>query len=168
MVPDVAQLQAEASDRVPLATRGPLLRSHANLDAAAGTVSLHSQILVRDGRIRGYIKPLLRDVDLYDPRQDRDDGVLHRIYEFVADGVRRILENQRDDTIATVADLSGPVQDPRASTWEVIRNLARNAFVQALQPGFEQGARRPGSRRTSAPRPTAPPAPRDAPARRAS
>lgn len=116
----------------------PLLRAHAGLDADAGTVSLYSQVLVRDGRIRGYVKPLLRDVDLYSREQDRDDGLLHRLYEFVADGVRRMLENDREDTIATVADLSGPVQDPRASTWQVIRNIARNAFVQALRPGFEE------------------------------
>lgn len=130
------------ADGTSLRALNPLLRAHANLDAAAGRVTLYSQLVVRDGRIRGYVKPLVEDAKIYDREQDADDGPLHRLYEWIADGVRSVLENRRRDTLGTVADLSGPVGDPQASTWQIIRNLARNAFVEALLPGFEGRAGR--------------------------
>ncbi|MCU0760690.1 MAG: DUF748 domain-containing protein [Steroidobacteraceae bacterium] len=133
---------------LPVTRLNPLLESHAGLDAAEGRFELYSQVLVEDGRIRGYVKPLFRDLELYDRDQDEDDGVLRQVYEFVADGVRRILENGRRDTVGTVADLSGPLQDPDASVLQIIGNLARNAFVEAILPGFEQRA---GRRRCAAP-----------------
>lgn len=164
----------------------PMLRAHARLDAAAGVGALYSQVLVRDGRIRGYVKPLLRDVEIYDRDQDGDDSVLRQLYELVADGIRRILENDRRDTVGTVADLSGPVKDPQASVLQIIGNLARNAFIEAILPGFESeagrrsrstpdrrpgasrpGASRPDASRPSASRPAARPATRDARARTA-
>lgn len=129
------------ADGTSLRALNPLLRAHANLDASAGRVTLYSQLLVRNGRIRGYVKPLVEDARIYDREQDADDGPLHRLYERIADGVRSILENHERDTLGTVADLSGPLDDPRASTWQIIRNLARNAFVEALLPGFEGRAR---------------------------
>jgi hypothetical protein len=153
------------SSGMPVTRLNPLLKSHAKLDAAGGSFELYAQVLVRDGGIRGYVKPLFRDLEIYDREQDEDDGLLRQVYEFVADGVRRILENDRRDTVGTVADLSGPLQDPDASVLQIIGNLARNAFVEAILPGFERrSGRRPGERATAA-RPPAPPA---TPARTAS
>ena len=86
------------------------------------------------------MKPLFRDVDLYDRNQDGDDGVLHQLYELIADGVRAMLENRRRDEVGTIADLSGPVKDPQASIPQILGNLARNAFVEAILPGFEREA----------------------------
>jgi hypothetical protein len=135
--PDFALDVRATGTRLP--ALNPMLRAHAKLDAAAGSFSLYSQVLVRDGRIRGYVKPLFRDVDVYDRDQDRGDNPFRQLYEFVADGVRRILENRRDE-VGTIADLSGPVNDPQASTPQIIANLARNAFVEAILPGFEREA----------------------------
>lgn len=143
------------ADGTSLRALNPLLRAHVNLDAAAGRVALYSQLLVRDGRIRGYVKPLVEDAKIYDRDQDADDGPLHRLYEWIADGVRGVLENRRRDTLGTVADLSGPLDDPRASAWQIIRNLARNAFVEALLPGFEGGAGRIREARSKRDRSTA-------------
>ena len=38
----------------------------------------------------------------------------------------------------TVADISGPVSNPRASPSEIISKLLENAFVKAILPGFER------------------------------
>lgn len=69
---------------------------------AGGLFSFFSELSVKNRRVRGYVKPLLRAVDV-------------------------------------------PVQDPRASTWQVIANLIQDAFFEAILPGFRQRAGRPGA-----------------------
>lgn len=39
----------------------------------------------------------------------------------------------------------GPLEDPETSTWQAIVNLLRNAFVEAILPGFDGQARRRGT-----------------------
>jgi hypothetical protein len=40
--------------------------------------------------------------------------------------------------VATEVEISGPLDDPEMSTWEIIVGLVRNAFFQAILPGFER------------------------------
>jgi hypothetical protein len=32
--------------------------------------------------------------------------------------------------------VSGPVENPKADTWQVLEKLVQNAFFQAILPGF--------------------------------
>jgi hypothetical protein len=41
--------------------------------------------------------------------------------------------------VATKADISGPLENPQASTWQVLLNLIQNAIFRAILPGFEHG-----------------------------
>jgi len=40
--------------------------------------------------------------------------------------------------VATVADISGPLDNPKASTLQVIGRLIENAFFRAILPGFQR------------------------------
>jgi hypothetical protein len=60
-------------------------------------------------------------------------------------GVAKLLENQPRKEVATRADISGPVGNPRSNTWAVIGRLIENAFFRAILPGFERSL--PGPRR---------------------
>jgi hypothetical protein len=42
--------------------------------------------------------------------------------------------------VATRADLSGEVEDPETSTWQIIVRLVQNAFFRSILPGFEREA----------------------------
>jgi len=57
------------------------------------------------------------------------------MYEGMVGGVAKILQN-RQGKVATVTSLKGPVEDPKANAMQVLRGLLRNAFVQAILPGF--------------------------------
>jgi hypothetical protein len=114
-----------------------MLRAHLNLDVARGQLSVYSEMVVHDGQIQGYVKPLFEDVKVYGA-QDADDNAFHRLYEHIADGVRKILESHQKHSVATVANLSGSVSDPNTSVLQVIGNLLRNAFIEAILPGFER------------------------------
>ena len=113
-----------------------LFRAHAGLDVVGGRFSFFSELYASGGRIDGYVKPLFADADIYDTRQERDDGLGQKLYEGLAGGVATLLEN-RDDRTATRAAVSGRTDAPRLSTWEAIVNLVRNAFFDAILPGLE-------------------------------
>ena len=127
-----------AIDGASLPSINDLLRAYGKFDVAQGTFSVYSEVKVRNGRIDGYIKPLFKDIKVYDPKQDEKKPVLKKLYEKVVGGVAHVLENHPREQVATVADLSGPVSKPSTSTWEIVVNLVSNAFVKAILPGFER------------------------------
>jgi hypothetical protein len=115
-----------------------LLRAHGNFDVVGGLFSFYSELRVRDRQIEGYVKPLFRNLDVYDRRQDREKSAFRKLYERLVEGVAGLLENRPRKEIATVAEVEGPVEDPQASTWEIVVRLVQNAFFRAILPGFEQ------------------------------
>jgi hypothetical protein len=128
-----------AIEGAALASMNDLLRAHGKLDVTEGTFSVYSEVKIKDGRIHGYVKPLIEDVKVYDPQQDRKKPVLRKLYEKVAGGLSHLLENRPRDEVATVADLSGSIDDPDTSIWKIVVRLVSNAFVKAILPGFDRG-----------------------------
>lgn len=121
-----------------------LLRAHGRFDVTRGLFSFYSELTVKNGTIQGYVKPLFRDLDVYDPQQDRHKGFIKKTYERIVGGIAKLLENVPRDEVATKADVTGRVQDPKASTWEIVLRLVQNAFFKAILPGFEGEVRRSG------------------------
>ncbi len=77
-------------------------------------------------------------MDVYDTQQDREKNLFQKIYEALVGGASKVLENIPRDEMATKAEVSGRVEDPQASTWQVLINLIQNAFFKSILPGFEQ------------------------------
>ncbi|HXG02024.1 MAG TPA: DUF748 domain-containing protein [Candidatus Binatia bacterium] len=115
-----------------------LLRAYGRFDVVAGLFSLYSELTVKEGRITGYVKPLFRNLDVYDRRQDAEKSLFRKLYERLVGGVARLLENVPRGEVATKATVEGPVRDPEANTAEVVLRLIQNAFFKAILPGFEQ------------------------------
>lgn len=127
-----------AIEGASLPAMNDLLRSHGKLDVTAGSFSVYSEVKVKNRRIDGYVKPLIKDVKVYDSKQDKDKPVLKKLYEKIAGGLSKILENRPREEVATVADLSGSIDDPDTSIWDIVVRLVSNAFVKAILPGFER------------------------------
>jgi len=120
-----------------LPSMNDLLRAYSNFDVAGGTLSLYSEISVGKGRIDGYIKPLLEDVNVYDRRQDKNEGIFKKAYEKMLEFISGLLENEPRKEVATRIDLSGPLKNPNTSTLHTILLLIQNGFFKAILPGFE-------------------------------
>lgn len=117
-----------------------VMRAYGNMDTYRGKFALFSELAVKNNRIDGYVKPMFQDVDVYDPKKDQDKALSNKIYEAVIDGVMSLLENTPRDEVATKSDMSGRVENPQASTWQIIVKLVQNAFFNAILPGFEGAA----------------------------
>jgi len=115
-----------------------LLRSYGKFDVTAGIFSFFTELSVRNNHIEGYVKPLFRDMQVYDKRQDAEKSLFRKLYERLVGGVSKLLENPPRDEVATKADISGPVDNPNTNTWQVIGRLVQNAFFRAILPGFDE------------------------------
>jgi hypothetical protein len=127
----------------------PLLRAHGNFDVSTGFFSVFSEIHVRDGNIRGYVKPLFRDMEVYDRRQEQGKGVFKKVYERLVDIVTDLFENRERDEVATVAQLRGRISKPDSSTLQILGGLIENALFDAILPGFEREISRSRPRQRS-------------------
>jgi hypothetical protein len=119
-----------------LTSLNQLLRAKGKFDVTEGTLSVYSEVRVKNGLIDGYVKPLFKDIKVYDKEQDKDKNVFRKMYEGIVGGVAHLLENHQGK-VATVTNLRGPVDDPNANTMQVVYGLIRNAFIKAILPGFQ-------------------------------
>jgi len=120
-----------------------LLRAYGNFDVTEGFFSVYSELSVKNGEVEGYIKPLFKDMKVYDRRQDKEKSLFHQLYEGLVGGVAKLLQNRPRQEVATKVEISGTVENPKTSTWETVVNLVRNAFFKAILPGFERQVTQP-------------------------
>lgn len=129
---------AASIENTDMQTMNPLLRAHGNFDVVRGFFSVYTEMRVKNGAVRGYVKPLFKEMDVYDPHQDQEKNLFQKIYEALVGGVSQLLENTPRHEVATKADISGRLENPQASTWQVLLNLIQNAIFRAILPGFER------------------------------
>jgi hypothetical protein len=129
------QLEIEETD---MKAMNGLFLATGNFDVHAGRFSLFTEIAVRDGVVDGYVKPLFRDIDVYDAKQDKRKNIFRQVYEGILGGLSWLLENQPRDQVATTTRISGRLSNPDTSTLEVILGLVQNAYFQAILPGLER------------------------------
>ena len=65
--------------------------------------------------------------------------IAHNRYRFTGGEERYVdlLENHGTEDVATKATIKGPLENPNASTWEIVSRLVQNAFFKAILPGLE-------------------------------
>ena len=127
-----------AIEETNMKTMNRLFLATGNFDVNAGHFSLYTEISVRDGVVDGYVKPLFREVDVYDVRQDKKKNIFRQLYEGILGGLSWLLENRPRDQVATSTRISGRLSNPETSTLDVVVGLIQNAFFQAILPGLER------------------------------
>jgi hypothetical protein len=81
---------------------------------------------------------LFKEVDVYDPKQDRKKGLFAKLYEGILGGLAWVLENRPREEVATTTKISGKLSNPETSTLEIFLGLVQNAFFRAILPGLER------------------------------
>ena len=125
-------------ENTDMRTMNDLFRAHGNFDVVAGVFSFYSEIKIRQGKIEGYVKPLFRDIKVYDERQDHEKSVFRKLYEGLVGGIAGLLQNRPREEVATQTSISRDIESPQTSTWEAVLRIIQNAFFKAILPGFEK------------------------------
>jgi hypothetical protein len=120
-----------------LPTMNDILRAYGNFDVHEGYFSFFTELTIREGEIDGYMRPIFGDMVVYDAREDDDKGLIQQLYEIAVGAISTILKNLPREEVATHVEISGELDDPEMSTWDILVGLIQNAFFQAILPGFE-------------------------------
>lgn len=112
------------------------LKAYGNFDVSSGSLSLYTEVAAKQDRIAGYTKPIIKDLKVINWKEDKDKP-LKLLWEGLLEGVAFIFKNHPKDQIATKAEFEGNIDNPDTNTWEIIGQVLRNAFIEALYPSLE-------------------------------
>ncbi|WP_437880364.1 DUF748 domain-containing protein [Pseudomonas sp. LRF_L74] len=133
------ELRMRARD-IELRRLNDLASAYGKFDFNAGHGDLVIEANANEGQLSGYIKPLLKDVDVFNWRQDvenPDKGFFRSIWEALVGGSETVLKNQQKNQFATRVELSGSVKNQEVSPLQAFIGILRNAFVRAFNARYE-------------------------------
>jgi hypothetical protein len=113
-----------------------MLKAYAGVDVNKGTMGLYTEMATRNGEFTGYVKPVIKDLDVLGP-EDRGNSLFHKIYEGLVGTAGSIVTNPKKDQVATKVELKGKLNDVKTSSIYAVIELLRNAFIQALVPAID-------------------------------
>jgi len=120
-----------------LAEINSLLLAYADIDVNRGTFSMSAELAAKERKISGYVKPMVKDLKLFNWKQDKKGGLRKMIKELFIDGVVSLFKNQRSDQLATKVVIDGEITGPDVNLWSVVGCMLCNAFVESLLPHVE-------------------------------
>jgi hypothetical protein len=121
---------------VDLTALNDFLEAYAKVDVKRGTMQFYTEMAAADGRFKGYVKPLLTDLDIVDVTDDAKRP-LKLFWETLVAGVTKLFKNQPSDRFAGRIPIEGSIEDPKAGIVPTLASVLRNAFIQALSPRVE-------------------------------
>ncbi|MEX0684732.1 MAG: DUF748 domain-containing protein [Balneolales bacterium] len=116
-------------EQVNLPDLNEFLEAYANIDAERGEFNFYSEMMINDGIIEGYVKPIINDLKILNV----DEGsALEVAWEGIVGFITEIFENQPNEQLATQIPLQGDLNDIDAGIYPAIWNIFRNAFVDSF------------------------------------
>ncbi len=112
-------------------------QAYAKVDVNKGRFGLYAEAAGKDGRFKGYVKPLIQDLDVVG-KEDRHDNILRKLWESLVGTVGEVFENQSKDQLATKVPFEGSLKKPDSNVWQAIGAVLQNAFIRAIQPSIDQ------------------------------
>ncbi len=111
------------------------LKHFTSVDVKHGNFSLFVEAAAAQGKIKGYAKPIVKNLQIYD--SEKDQTPLEALWEGALDVVAKIVTNPNKKTVATKIYIEGQIDEPQVSVLSIIGNVLRHAFIQALLPQID-------------------------------
>ena len=123
---------------VPLLKGNDFLKAYGKVDVEAGTLDAYTELAAKDGRFKGYVKPLLQNIKVVSLQKDvKEGGPLQTAWEAIVGAAKGLLSNDKTEKVATVVPIEGSFDDPKVNAWVTVATALRNAFIQAIFGGLE-------------------------------
>ncbi|MCR6640538.1 MAG: DUF748 domain-containing protein [Sporocytophaga sp.] len=123
-------------EKLPATELNDFFKAYGNFDVQEGTVGLYIEAAGKDGGIKGYVKPLIENLNVLKPKEEKP-GPLRFLYEAAIEGLAEIFKNHPKDRVATKVPFSGQLENPNIQIWPVISHLISNAFIEVLLPNID-------------------------------
>src|SRR5690606_11678341 len=125
---------------LPIVSLDSFISAYAPFDVEGGNLDVVAEMEAAEGRLEGYVKPIIHDLDVFKWQEDveRDgDNPLVVVWESFVGFIGEILQNQPTGQLATNVPISGELESPDTSVLVAVGNILRNAFIEAFQANFE-------------------------------
>lgn len=124
-------------ERIEMPQLNDFFNAYSNFDVRSGLISLYAEAAAKDGRFKGYAKPVVTELDIVS-KQDMEDGIMKMLWEGVLAVTAKVLESPTDDhQLATKIPFHGTFKNPNIGVWFAVVETLRNAFVAALKPSID-------------------------------
>lgn len=120
---------------VNLPALNDFIKAYGKFDVEKGTFNLFSEIVLLDGNFEGYVKPVMVDMEILDLSEDVKDkeNVFQLVWEGIAGLASKILENPKEDQVASRVPLEGNIGNIKTDVWTTILTVLKNAYIEALK-----------------------------------
>ena len=117
-----------------------LALTYGQFDFKRGWFDLVIEADASEGQVSGYVKPLFRNLKVFDLVEDfkNDDNPLQYFWQALLGVTTRVLSNQAHDQFGTIIPFTGDLTQPKTDLLSTIGNVLRNAFVATLSSSLRK------------------------------
>ncbi len=119
-----------------LKSMNDFFKAYGDFDVNKGTFGLYMEIAAKDRKYIGYVKPVIKDLDVVGP-EDRKNSFLQQLWESLVGLTGDLLKNKRTDEIATKVPIVGEYDNRTIGIWYAVLAALRNGFIQAIYPALD-------------------------------
>lgn len=123
-------------EKLNLTELNAILMAYGPLSFTSGTLSIYTEMATREGKIKGYIKPFLTNLDVVAP-YEAFKSFKHFGFEMISAAGNLILRTSKDKTVATKIEIEGTTKQPDYSMWDAFWIAVEHAFSKTLKPNLE-------------------------------
>ena len=121
-----------------ITTTNPLVEAYGGFNVKRGLFDLVIDVDCDEGNLTGYVKPLFRNMVIFDLGTDiKEDNPLQVFWQAIVGGTSAILTNYQRDQLGTLIPFTGTVKGPQIDFLSTVGNVLRNAFIRAYLPRLE-------------------------------
>lgn len=112
-----------------------MAKAYLPITIQGGRMNLITVLDAHDGHLDGYVKPLLKNLDIFSLKDSKNP--FHLIKQAAAAGTVQILKNHSEDQFATHIPISGDLKNPDVGILPLVLNVLKNGFAQAFKPTYD-------------------------------
>jgi hypothetical protein len=120
-----------------MTTTNDLVETYGKFDVKRGSFDLVLDVQSDDGQLTGYVKPLFRNMVIFDLTDLQITNPLHTFWQALVGGVAAIVTNYNRDQLGTLIPFTGDLEGPKINYLATVGNVLRNAFIRAYLPRLE-------------------------------
>lgn len=110
-----------------------LTNAYANFTFEKGSLSLYGEMAMKNGQYKGYLKPIMENIKVFDIKKDEDQHLFHIVREALIGAVFEITKNKQKKQIATEIPFEGDLKEFKVEIFNSISNVFKNKFASAYK-----------------------------------
>ena len=122
---------------VDLTSLNEFTKAYAKFDFEKGQLALFSEMAMADGKIDGYVKPILHDVKVL-KWSEEEEPALNKLWQGVIGVAEDVFKNHKKDQFATKVEIHGDIKKTETDIWGAIISVLQNGFIEAFQKRLDE------------------------------